>query len=448
MVRDWAVSADRLTHTFTLRDGLAFHDGAPVTAEDCIASIARWAKRDIVGLRLAAVTTGMTALDARTFRITLSQPFGIMLDALSKIGSVPLFIMPKRVAETPPEQALRDAIGSGPYRFVAGAFNPGVRWSYERNAEYVPRNEPASGLAGGKRVTVDRFEVIYFPNKQTALNALQRGEIDAVESFGADQLSIVAGDRNVVTSRVQAPTAPTIRFNWAQPPFDDVMARRAVQAAVTQRDYLEAEVGDPAHYELCGAIFGCGTPLASNAGVVDVGRPDIAKGRALLAQSRYAGETVVMLNPSDIESFQPLTALTHQILGELGMRVTIQAMDWNTFLQRRTISAPVSQGGWNITHAVFTQLDFNSPLTNPNFDARGTAGYTGFVDDPETEALKTRFQQADTAEERKAIAEEMQKRAYDLVFYIPLGNYYDYSATRPGFRRPDAPLFVGWGIEA
>lgn len=447
MVDRWEVSDDQLTYTFTLRDGLKFHDGAPVTAQDCIASIERWAKRDIIGLRLAKVTTGMTALDDKSFRIALSEPFGIMLNALSKVSSVPLFIMPARIAATPPEQALTEVIGSGPFKWIESAFNPGVSWAYEKNTDYVPRDEPPSGLAGGKVVHIDRFETTTFPDHQTAINALINGEIDGIESIAADLLPLVAGNADIRTKHVFDPLAPTIRMNWSQPPFNDVWARRAVQAAVTQRDYLEAEVGDEAHFRLCPAIFGCGTPLETDAGIVDFGTPDIEKGRELLARSSYAGETVVLLNPSDIESFQPLTALTHQVLTELGMKVDVQNMDWTTYLQRRNSTAPVSEGGWNITHAVFGQLDFNSPLTNPNFDARGNAGYTGFVDDPETEVLKAQFQRAGTVEEQKAIAEQLQIRAHDLVFYIPLGNYYAYVATRANVSYVEAPMFLGWGLE-
>ena len=94
---------------------------------------------------------------------------------------------------------------------------------------------------------------------------------------------------------------------------------------------------------------------------------------------------------------------------------------------------------------MFGQLDFNSPLTNPNFDARGLKGYTGFVDDPKTEELKTAFQRAGSLEERQAIAKEMQIRAYDQVFYIPLGNYFAYTAQRANVTRVRSPLPVGWG---
>src|SRR5437868_1676392 len=99
MVDKWKVSDDKLTWTFTLRDGLAFHDGAPVTSEDVIASLKRWAVRDGLGQILWDKMADAKAVDAKTFQLTLKQPTGIMLQSLAKPSGNP-FIMPKRVAET------------------------------------------------------------------------------------------------------------------------------------------------------------------------------------------------------------------------------------------------------------------------------------------------------------------------------------------------------------
>ncbi|MDE1570018.1 ABC transporter substrate-binding protein [Aquabacter sp. P-9] len=448
MVKDWQVSADQLTYTFTLRDGLLFHDNQPVTAQDCVASITRWAKKDVVGLRLAAAMAELQAVDDKTFRMTLKTPFGPTLEALARPSSIPLFVMPRRIAELPPDKPLEEVIGSGPFRFIASDFRPGVSWAYERFSGYVPRAEPPDGLAGGKVVKVERVEAIWFPSKQTAINALAKGEIDLLENLNADQRSLLEGNRDVVMRRRFGPMASTIRFNWAQPPFDNVKARQAVQAVVTQQDYMDASIGDPKSYQLCPALFGCGTPLETDAGFRDTGKPDIAKARALLKEAGYKGEKVVIITPGDIASFAPLAPLTQQLLQQIGMASEIQTMEWSAFLARRAKPVPVSEGGWNIAHAVFDRLDLLSPLGNPNFDARGKAGYTGFVDDPETVELKSQYERATDPARQKAIAAEIQKRAYDLVFYIPLGTYYDYEGFRSNVSGyVPSPVMVMWGVD-
>ena len=114
MVESWTVSDDKLTWTFKLRDGLKWHDGTPVTSADVLPSIKRWTDKDALGGLLAKSTKEMKALDERTFQIVLKEPFGMMLKALAKSASVPLFVMPKRVAETPVAQQISDTTGSGP----------------------------------------------------------------------------------------------------------------------------------------------------------------------------------------------------------------------------------------------------------------------------------------------------------------------------------------------
>ena len=448
MVKEWTVSEDKLAWTFVLRDGLAFHDGQPVTAEDCIASIGRWSKKDVVGLRLAAMTIGMRAVDARTFRIDLKEPFGPMLEGFARPSSIPLFIMPKRIADLPADKVLEEVVGSGPFRFLQAEFRPGVSWAYERNENYVPRTEAPDGLAGGKQVKVDRVEVVWFPSKQTAINALAKGEIDLLENLNADQRSLLKGNKDVVVRRRPGPNASTIRFNWAQPPFDNVKMRQAVQAVVTQQDYMDASIGDPASYQVCPALFGCGTPLETAVGFPDTGKPNIAKAKALLQEAGYKGEKIVIITPGDIASFAPLAPLTQQLLRQIGIPSEIQTMEWSAFLARRAKADPVAEGGWNLAHAVFDRIDLISPLGNLNFDARGRGAYTGFVDDRETETLKGRYQRETDPAKQKAIVEEMQKRAYELVFYVPLGTYFDYEAYRANVSDYVAsPVMVTWGVD-
>jgi peptide/nickel transport system substrate-binding protein len=150
MVESWQVSADKLTWDFYLRDALAWHDGTPVTSADCVASIKRWTDKDAVGGLLAQSTREMKVIDQLAFQIVLKEPFGLMLKALSKTASVPLFVMPKRVADLPVSQQLSDTTGSGPFIFKKDEWKPGEKVVYVRNPAYKPRPEPPSGLAGGR----------------------------------------------------------------------------------------------------------------------------------------------------------------------------------------------------------------------------------------------------------------------------------------------------------
>src|SRR5216684_2273875 len=175
---EWKVSDDKLTYTFILRDGLKWHDGTPVTAEDCVASLRRWGKSDGMGQKLMDFTLSLEATDPKTITLKLKEPYGLVLESIGKPSSLVPFMMPKRLAETPPGKAIAEQVGSGPFKFVQAEFRPGVKAAYEKNKDYVPRKEAPSWTSGGKVVKVDRVEWITMPDAQTASNALQSGDID------------------------------------------------------------------------------------------------------------------------------------------------------------------------------------------------------------------------------------------------------------------------------
>jgi peptide/nickel transport system substrate-binding protein len=187
MVDKWTTSADKKTWTFTLRDKLEFHDGKPVTGEDVVASLKRWGARDTFGQKLMTFVDRMDSPDAKTFRILLKEPTGIVLDALGKPSSNVPFIMPKRVAETDPFKVIDDNTGSGPYIFKKDEYKPGVQSIYVKNPKYVPRSEPPSGTTGGKIAKVDRVEWLALKDAQTQQNALLAGEIDMIEQPAFEQ---------------------------------------------------------------------------------------------------------------------------------------------------------------------------------------------------------------------------------------------------------------------
>src|SRR5690625_1789599 len=264
---DWEVSDDGLVYTFTLRDNLMFHDGEPVTAEDAVASLKRWGKRDGGGQLIFDVTESLEAADDKSFTWTLSEPFPPLIATVSKQSAVPAFIMPKRIAETPAERNIEEHIGSGPFYFVEEEFDPGQRVVYRRFEDYVPREEEPNWMAGGKNVYVDEVVWVNMSDMQTAINALNAGEIDYIEQVEVDLLPILEANPDVtVESRDPLGYQTMGRMNFKQPPFDDKKIRQAAMLAMSQDDVLGTMVGNPDYYDVCGAIFGCGTPLEDETG--------------------------------------------------------------------------------------------------------------------------------------------------------------------------------------
>jgi len=245
MVEAEEQSEDGLVWTFRLREGLKFHDGEPVLARDAVASLKRWSARDPMGLMLRAIQNELVAVDDRTFRWSLKKPYPKMLFALGKNNSPCSFIMPERIAATDPFKQITDYVGSGPMRFVRNEWVPGAKAVFEKFADYVPRPEPASWLAGGKTMRVDRIEWVVMPDAATASAALQNGEIDWWENPISDLVPVLRQNRNInVAIADQLGNVGSFRMNHLYPPFNDVRARRAILMAMSQEDYMRALVGD------------------------------------------------------------------------------------------------------------------------------------------------------------------------------------------------------------
>src|SRR5436305_3951803 len=172
MVEAEEVSSDGLTWTFRLRAGLKFHDGEPVLARDAVASINRWSARDPMGQMIKTIENELTTVDDRSFRWVLKKPYPKMLLALGKISTPCCFVMPARIAATDPFKQISEYVGSGPMRFARNEWLPGARAAFEKFPDYLPRQETASWMAGGKRVAADRIEWLVMPDPATSSAAL------------------------------------------------------------------------------------------------------------------------------------------------------------------------------------------------------------------------------------------------------------------------------------
>src|SRR3984893_10013102 len=339
---DWKVSDDKLTYTFRLRDGLKRHDGAPVTAEDCVASLKRWGRNDNMGQKLMDFTASIEATDAKTITLKLKEPYGLVLDSIGKPSSYVPFMMPRRLAETPPGQQIKEQIGSGPFKFVQAEFQPGVKAVYEKNKDYVPRKEPASWTAGGKVVKVDRVEWITMADAQTAVNALQSGDIDFIESVPFDLVTMLAANKDLKVETLNKLGFQTLgRMNFLHPPFDNVKVRHSRLMAMNQKEVLDALIGNPEYYRICGAFFVCGTPLATEEGSESLVKGNgMAEAKKLLAESGYDGTPVVIMAPGDVVTLKAQPIVSAQLLREAGFKVDVQATDWQTVVARRASQKP------------------------------------------------------------------------------------------------------------
>ena len=420
--------------TLTLRDGLKWHDGTPVLARDCVASIRRWGAKDVYGQSLISATASLEAPDDKRIVFRLKYPFPLLPDALGKSGVYMPAMMPERLARTDPATQVSEIIGSGPFRFLADERVSGSRVAYAKFDGYVPNPVGTPDFTSGPKIVhLDRVVWTTVPDPATAAAALQAGETDWWEYASADLLPVLRRN-DKITARVQDPIgqAALLRMNWLQPPFDNPAIRRLVLHAVVQSDYLTAMLGDDTAlwHQPMGA-FTPGTPLSNDAGLSAITAPrDFAALRRQMAEAGYKGERVALIVPTDFPNLKALADVGADMLRRIGMNVDYQAMDWGTLLTRRASKAPVDQGGWSLFFTFSAGADMATPAGQLMIRGTGEQAWFGWPTDPELERLRDAWFAAPGLAEQQQVARDLQARVFETVPFVPLGQYFQPTAYR------------------
>lgn len=425
MVGRHGLSDDKLTMTMELRDGLKWTDGTDVTARDCVASIRRWAARDGAGQHMMERVQDLSARDARTIVLKLKEPYGLVADAMAKTSTPFCFMMREREAMTDPMQKIETTVGSGPFIMNERETRPGSQYVYDRNPNYRPRSEPASWIAGGKVVHVDRAIILNVPDAQTAIAALQAGEVDYVEQPPIDAVPALEADRDIeLPARNPLGNVGWIRLNFLHPPFDNVKARQAVLWAVNQENHLKATFVDPRFYRKCPSFLTCGTPMENDANTEWFTQgPNVERARQLLRESGYNGEPVTLLQATNILYMTNSAQILAQELRAVGFNIQMVPMDWSGVVQRRAVKAPPSQGGWNIFITSADGLSSSNPIWAAAHAATGERGWFGWPSNEKHEQLRNAWVAAPDLESRQKIARELQANAWDFVPHVYYGQW-------------------------
>lgn len=446
----WTVSDDGKAYTFTLRDGLKWHDGTPVKAEDAVASLKRWSQVDKTGQVMAKLLDRYDIVDDKTFTMTFKEPTGIALIALSKPSGVAPFMFPKAVAETPVGQPITSTIGSGPFKFVAADYKPGVGATFVKNTDYVPRSEPADGLAGGKVVKVDKVVWTTMPDPMTAMNALMSGEIDMVEQAPHDLLPLVEGNPDLQTIVFPKQVNQNlVRMNFTLPPFDNPKIREAALLALDQQQMLDAQVGAGSKYgKTCASVFGCTGLYPSTYKADAIIKAHPAEAKALLKEAGYDGKPILLMHATDLASLAPQGPVIAQNLRDAGFNVDMVSMDWASVVARRANKQPVAEGGWNMFSTTNVGPDVGDPIGFIGVAAGGPSAWFGWPDVPEIEKLRIDMAKASDPAKQKEIAEQIDHLVIDNVVMVPMGEFQQVmvaSSKLKGEISAEAPVF--WNVE-
>jgi peptide/nickel transport system substrate-binding protein len=448
MLAGHSVSDDKLTWRLTLRDGLLWHDGEKVRAIDCTTSLNRWMKRDGFGQRIASQLDEMSAPDDRTIQLRLKRPFPLMPYAM---GQGSCFMMPERMAKTDAFQQISEYVGSGPYRFVRDEWVSGSKAVYAKFDKYLPRDEPASFISGGKRVNFDRVEWIVMPDPATAAAAIQTGEVDWIEQPLADLLPVLRRAPGVVVENVDLlGVIGIIRFNHLHPPFNNPKLRRALLPAIDQTDFLAAIMGAETSLTKSGiGFFTAGSPMANDVGMEALtGKRDIALARKLVAESGYKGEKVVLMAPTDFPVVNAIAQVTRSVYEAVGLNVEYVSADWGTVVARRASRESVEKGGWSTFTTYGGGLAYTNPATHTALWGSGLQGWFGWPTSPRIEALRAEWYDAPDIPAQQRIGRDLQAIAFEEVPFIPVGQWYAPIARRSnltGLVKSVLPIF--WDVK-
>ena len=389
MVDQETVSPDGLTYTFTLRQGLNFHDGSPVRAADVVASLNRFMGFGSIGTTLRSKVASLAVVDERTIRLVLNQPFGLVEYILASPGGAMAAVLREKDATRADTVPMTEPIGSGPFKYVASERESGHRVVFERNPDYPARAEPPDGLAGARVVKVDRVEWIIVPDATTAANALATGEMDVWDTASADLAGFMREHGVVVRQTAPLQTMGFVRPNFQLPPFNDKRARQALALLFDQKDFMNAVAGDTVPWRTCYAFTACGSKLDTDVGSEPYRHPDIARARQLLAEAGYKGEPVVVVTSPQMTAINAMAQVAAQRLRDAGVNVDLQAQDWTTMFQRITAPGLAGAARWNLFASTAGGGSWWHPFTNIGLDTSCTLhNFAGFPCDADGETLR------------------------------------------------------------
>jgi peptide/nickel transport system substrate-binding protein len=443
------VEDDGRRWTMKLRADQSFHDGTPVLARDCVASIRRWMVRDPIGGTIQQRVDALEAADDRTIVWRLNKPFPFLPNALAKTQPT-CAIMPERLAGDP-YKAAAECIGSGPFRWIADEFVSGSRAVFARNGRYVPRQEKVEYGWGGYHVKVDRVEWRIIPDPATAAGALATGEVDWVEMPLPDLLPMLRKAPGVTVGRIDTHGVfPVLRPNFIVGPTANAVVRRAMLAALDQADAMTAVMGeDREGWRAPVGFFVPGTESASKAGMAAMHNrlgPEAIK--TMLKEGGYNGEKIVFMHPTDPSSYDAVCHVAEGAFERVGLNIEVQTTDWGTVTQRRASKAALDKGGWSLFPSGFPPVDYANPVLAGGLRTNGKDAWVGWPENARIEALREAWIDSTDRAEQKRLSEQIQLECFNFVPYIPFGQYVPAGAWRSnitGQLRGPAPVF--WNVE-
>ena len=239
-----------------------------------------------------------------------------------------------------------------------------------------------------------------------------------------------------------------LRPNHLFPPFDKPAVRQALMGAIDQREFMLAMMGeDTSLWSVPMGFFPPASPLASDAGLSALTGPrDYAAVKTALEKAGYQGEKVVLMGATDQPTNYPLAEVAADVLKRVGIAVDYQATDWGTVVQRRALTKPPAEGGWNLFCTGFSGLDWFTPASHLPLRGNGKNAWFGWPTMPKIEELREAWFNAEDAAAQKSIGEAIQRQAFEDVPFYPLGVAQSPTAFRQDITGVPEGFVIFWNV--
>lgn len=408
LAESYEVSDDGLLITVTLRQGVPFHNGAEMVADDVIASIEHWATISGLGESLLAATDESVAVDDYTIEFQMNAPFGSFATVLAT-ASGGCAIYPMSVIEAAAGGEIQEFIGTGPYQFIERQADSHIL--LERFEDYAALSGEPVGYGGHKFAYLDAIQFVPVPDEAARIAGVQAGDYHFLEDVSPDQHEILSGASGVV-SKVLPPSGWGIFIlNMRSPIMGDLKVRQAFQAALNLEEIAIAGYGAD-FFRLSPSLMQEETVWATNAGeeLYNLNDPDLA--RQLLEESGYDGTPIRWTTTQEYQDHFNRSVTAVQQLEDVGFVFDFQVMDWATVLDQQ-----FDDTAWDVT---VTGISFDAdPTTLFILDVCHVAGWwcTDAVVD-----LVDQLRSESDFDVRFGIWEEIQQLAYDEVPFVKDGD--------------------------
>jgi peptide/nickel transport system substrate-binding protein len=333
LVEGHTVSNNGRTYTFRLRRGVKFHSGRDMTAEDVVLSLQRWGKLATPGKAIWKNVEGVEAKDPHTVAMYLKEQSAALLMGLARPNNGAV-IYPKEVMAATGDAAIKDNIGTGPYRFVEHKPDRHIR--LVRFKEYGARSEAPNFFGGKRNAYLDEIRFIPVPDVAVRLAGAESGEYHFAQQIKTDQYERIKTMPGLVPNIVKPTGWSTAVLNHKQGLMTDKRLRQAVQAALDMEPIMAAGFGDKAFYRLDPGLMHLEQPQwHSKAGAEYYNQKNPEKAKKLLKEAGYGGQPVRWITTKEYEYMYKHALVAKQQLEGVGMKIDLQVVDWATLVQRR-----------------------------------------------------------------------------------------------------------------